>query len=209
MAVYVDSYYYKTDCGVLAHTNRGKIENCYIKAACTATDTATDTLLQSGMINENYGTINNILVDITLKVGSNQEGRFHALAARNMGSIENCIVISSGLLSYSITDENGNKVSQKSYQLLSCPDKDYLETTAANTHNALDKRRKNCIIFEKAGNLLAFFNGGYAIDGSIGYVTDVTMARITETPVFDSFSKSVWTFNSTAVTFFGTELYTA
>lgn len=209
VAVYVDAYYYKSNCGVLAYTNRGVIENCYIKAACTATDTATATLLQSGLVKENYGSISNLLVEVSVKAGSNATGRFHALAAKNLGTIEDCIVVSSGKINYDVEDADGNKITYTSYQLLSCPSKGYIKTTAANTHNALDENRRNCVIFENAENLLAYFNGGYAIDGKVGYVTDESEARITETTVFDSFAKSAWTFSATEITFFGTPLYTA
>ena len=125
-----------------------------------------------------------------------------------MGKIDNCIVVAPGKITYTDKDADGNEIKNTSYQLLSCPSKGYSATTAANTHNALDENRKNCIIFESGANLLSFFNGGYAIDGDVGYVTDETQARITETTVFSAFSAETWSFTQTSVTFFGTALYT-
>ena len=217
-AFYVDRYLFGSDCGIIVHNNRGLIENCYMKLSATATDTAFATILCSGTVNENYGTMRNLLVDIVVLRGSSPTTRVHALAAKNFGNIDDCVVISAATHTFTATDEEGNEITKISYHLLSGSGDvsapagyGYSGTGASATDNSFDVRRGKCLIFVSAEALLTFGSGSFAIDGNKGAVDQEKVGEIqlTQSDIFGRFPSSIWTFSNDSVSFYGSELYAA
>ena len=217
LAVYIDEFAYTDNSGALAVYNYGTIENCYVKITATADKSATTTmLLRSGIVYENYGAMRDLLVDVNATSGMTKTVTFHAFAAKNFGTIENGLVISSASATRDVKNEEGTAIKHIYYQLLSGTSDvahydGYGYKTTGTADNAQDKRRENCLIFETLVQLLSFGNGGYAIDGSKGMVPngEQDQLKITESDILNAFDTQIWAFGTTLVTFFGRALYTA
>lgn len=216
LAVYIDSFFYTDASGALAVVNRGVVENCYVKLKTTAGNTSTAVMLRSGVLWENYGTVKNVMVDVESKANGNRTALFHAFAAKNFGTISDCIVLSSATRTREVTNADETKTKYVTYQLLSggsdiasLDGVGYKKTSTAD--NAFDTRRSNCVIFETAENMLTLGAGGYGIDGCAGAVVkeEVDTVKITERTIFESFDGAVWSFGADTVTFHGITLYAA
>lgn len=215
LAVYIDEFAYTDNSGALAVYNYGTLENCYVKIAAQAEKSATTAmLLRSGVVYENYGEMRNLLVDVNATKDTAKTVTFHAFAAKNFGSIENGIVISSASATRDVKSEEGVTVKHIYYQLLSGTSdvahyNGYGYQTTSTADNAQDKRRENCLIFETSAQLLAFGNGGYAIDGSKGTVpqTETDTLKVTSSDIFTKFDGEKWSFSNTEITFFDKTIY--
>ena len=209
LAVYIEEFLYKDNCGALALYNYGKIENSYVKISANAHTTAAAELLRSGVVYENYGLMNCLLVDVTAKSGGVSTVTFHAFAARNFGIIRNGLTISSASATRTVDD-----VSCIYYHLLSGSSdmshyNGYGYLNVNSVDNSYDKRRENCYIFLSEAQLRTLGNGGVAIDGSKGIVakTETGTLQVSSREILVGFSSDVWTFNQGQIGLFGLILY--
>ena len=209
LAVYIDEFLYKDNCGALALYNYGTIENSYVKISANAHTTAAAELLRSGVVYENYGLMNCLLVDVKAMSGGANTVTFHAFAARNFGIIRNGLVISSASATRTVEG-----TSYIYYHLLSGSSDmshyngyGYLNVT--NVDNSYDKRRENCYIFLSVEQLRTLGNGGVAIDGSKGIVakTETSTLEVSSRGILVAFSSDVWTISQDQIRLFNLILY--
>lgn len=214
LAVYVDEMLYTDNCGALALYNYGTIQNCYIKVKATPKTTSNEALLRNGVVYENYGTMQKLLVDLEITTQNDKRVTFHAFAAKNFSIIKDCIVISSAVAT---RDVKTGDISVKNiyYQLLSGTSdvshyNGYGYASVGVADNAQDKRRENCYIFEDSQQMLSLGEGGYAIDGGKGMVPETEKAslQITGKDIFECYDSSIWSFGNERIVFFDNILYT-
>ena len=216
LAIYFEEFNYTDTSGAVAIYNYGTISNCFIKIDARAKSTTTAEWLRSGVVYENYGVMENLLVEVNAQNASGATPLFHAFAAKNYSVIRNNLVISSAYATKNVTQEDGTVVKNIYYQLLSGSSdvahfNGYGYTSTAIIDNAQDKRRGECWIFESEQMLMTLGQGGYAIDGSKGRVpqTQKEDLYITGRTLLNAFNADVWTFTPTQITFFGITLYSA
>ncbi len=215
LAVYIDELAYTDNSGALALYNYGTVQDCYVKVKAAAKTTSSVSLLRNGVVYENYGTMQNLVVDLDVTAQNVKTVTFHAFASKNFAVIKDCIVISPAVATRNVNTGSAT-VKNVYYQLLSGTSKvshyegyGYANTAVAD--NAQDTRRENCYIFESAQQLLTLGQGGYAIDGSKGMVPETEKAslQITAKNILDCYDASVWSFNDGQIVFFENVLYGA
>lgn len=211
LAVYVDEFVYNSQSGAFAVENCGEIKNCYFKLT-TKSNASSGTLLSSGLVRINRGTMSGLLVDINSYAGTSKTVKFNALAAYNCGVIEKNIVISSA--TWTIT-KTVNEVETKyvTHQLLSGAANGYKDSSYGyEIGNDEDTNRGDNLIFLSAEQLLGIGSDEscYALNGEAGLTDETQLESIQVTNTdFRAWFDGAWEFSESGVKFHGVDLYAA